>query len=78
MNGIDYQRLLFLSNKVKSGQANKSEKDEYMDLLFRNRSITQKQYDDYRAGRNVDDIIGAALVIGGIVLLGYLLGKLTE
>lgn len=78
MNGIDYQRLLFLSNKVKSGQATKTEKDEYMDLLYTNRSVTQKQYNDYKSGRNVEEIVNAALVIGGIVLLGYLLGKLTE
>lgn len=78
MSGINYQRLLFLSQKVKSGQASKSERDEYMDLLFQNNSITSKQFHDYKADRNTEDIIGAALVIGGIVLLGYLLGKATE
>ena len=78
MSGMNYQRLLFLSQKVKSGQATKPERDEYMDLLFQNNSITAKQYHDYKAGRNTEDILGAALVIGGIVLLGYLLGKATE
>jgi hypothetical protein len=78
MNGIDYQRLLSLSNKVKSNQASKPEKDEYMNLLYHNDSITQKQYNDYKQGRNVEEIINAALVIGGIVLLGYLLTKITE
>lgn len=75
---MNYQRLLSLSQKVKAGHANKSEKDEYMDLLYKNKSITIKQYNDYKAGRNVEDILGAALVIGGIVLLGYLLGKATK
>ena len=75
---INYQRLLSLSQKVKTGQANKAEKDEYMELLYQNNSITAKQYNDYKSGRNVEDVLGAALVIGGIVLLGYLLGKATE
>jgi hypothetical protein len=75
---MNYQRLLSLSQKVKTGQASKAEKDEYMNLLYQNNSLTDKQYKDYKAGRNVEDVLGAALVIGGIVLLGYLLGKATE
>lgn len=72
---INYQKLLSLSQKVKAGEANKAERDEYMELLFQNGSITPKQYNDYTAGRNTEDILGTALVIGGIVLLGYLLTK---
>jgi len=78
MSNINYHRLHFLSQKVKSAQATKSETDEYMELLYQNNSITPKQFKDYKAGRNKEDILGASIVIGGIVLLGYLLGKVTE
>lgn len=78
MNNINYNRLLFLNEKVNSGNATKEEKDELMNLLYFNNSITQKQYDDYKAGRNRDELVRTALTIGGIVLLGYLIGKATE
>ncbi|WP_339790914.1 hypothetical protein [uncultured Imperialibacter sp.] len=78
MNNINLQKLLSLSQKVQSGKATKDQTDEYMSLLLQNKSITAKQYSDYKSNRNVDDIVNAAVVIGGIVLLGYLLGKLTE
>ena len=78
MNNINLQKLLSLSQKVQSGKATKDQTDEYMSLLLQNKSITAKQYSDYKSNRNVDDIVNAAVLIGGIVLLGYLLGKLTE
>lgn len=77
-NNIDYKRLLSLNQKVSANTASKAEKDELMSLLYKNNSITRKQYDDYLSGRNIDDILGAALTIAGIVLLGYLLDKLLS
>jgi hypothetical protein len=77
-NNIDYKRLLSLNQKVSANTATKAEKDELMSLLYKNNSITRKQYDDYLSGRNMDDILGAALTIAGIVLLGYLLDKLLS
>ena len=77
-NNIDYKRLLSLNQKVSANTATKAEKDELMSLLYNNNSITRKQYDDYLSGRNMDDILGAALTIAGIVLLGYLLDKLLS
>ena len=44
MSNINYHRLHFLSQKVKSAQATKSETDEYMELLYQNNSITPKQF----------------------------------
>lgn len=77
-NGNDIHRLLDLNQKVKSGTATKADKDEYMLLLLNRGSITNKQYNDYLQGRNVDEIVEAALVIGGILLLGYALSKLLK
>ncbi len=72
---IDYQRLMTLNQKVKTNVASKVERDEYMLLLFENNSITKNQFDDYKAGRNNEELFDTAITIGGIVLLGYLLGK---
>ena len=71
----DVHRLLDLNQKIKSGTASKAEKDAYMKMLRQQGSITEKQYNDYIQGRNVEDIVSAALIIGGILLLGYLLTR---
>jgi len=78
VNSLNYTRILELNEKIKSGKANKTETDEYMRLIYQNGSITEKQFDDYTHGRNVEDILKAGLVIGGIILLGYLLSKLFD
>lgn len=72
---MNYKRLSELNRKVKNGKATPEEQNELMAILFNNGSITQKQYQDYLNGKNPDDIVSAALVIAGIVLLGYLLAK---
>ena len=77
-NSGDIQRIFDLNQKLKDKTATKLEKDEYMGLLYKNHSITKKQFDDYKLGRNSDDLIEAALTIGGIVLLGYLISKLVK
>jgi hypothetical protein len=74
-NNIDYTRLLTLNQKVQQNSATNLEKDELMSLLYRNNSITRKQYDDYKSGQNIEEVFKAALVIAGIVLLGYVLDK---
>ena len=70
----DYQKKLYnLNNKVNNNIATQAEKDELIKLLYEDNHITQKQYDDYRSGKNTDSIIKIALIITGILLLGYLL-----
>ena len=73
---MDYTRLSYLGDKVKLGSATKEEKDEFMWMLFQNGSITQKQYDEYRTNNNADEIVKAALAIGAVILVGYLLQEL--
>lgn len=74
---INYQRLQQLSSKVKSNAATEKEKDEYMLILYNNGSITQNQYDKYLNDKSSNESLGAAVTIGGIILLGYLLSKLV-
>lgn len=77
-NEINYRRLSDLSEKVKSGLANKQEKGELVALLYKNGSITKKQFEDYKKGENSDEILNAVLAIGAIVLVGYLISKLLD
>lgn len=77
-NSEDIQKMLTLNQKIKDKTATKTEKDEYMKLLFQNGSVTRKQYNDYLQGRNTEDILEAGLIIGGFILLGYALSKLIR
>ena len=76
MKSINYQRLSYLGDKVKAGLASKMEKDEFMLMLYQNGNITALQYNDFISGRNSENIINAALAVGAVVLLGYLLKEL--
>lgn len=75
---IDYIKLQQLSDKVKANTATPQEKDEYMQMLYQNGSITQNQYDKYLKDKNNKDTWETAKTIGGILLLGFLLKKLFE
>jgi hypothetical protein len=75
---IDYNRLSYLGDRVQAGLATKEETNEYMCLLCKGGHITQKQYDDYAADRNRQEIVNAALAIGAIVLIGYVLKEIFD
>lgn len=75
---IDYIKLQQLSDKVKANIATQEEKDEYMLMLYKNGSITQSQYDKYKKDKSNTETLGAAITIGGIILLGYLLDELIN
>ncbi len=75
---IDYERLRYLNQRVNTKNATTSEKDEYMNLLFRSNSITKSQYDKYVADKNAEGVFKTAITIGGIILLGYLIDKITS
>jgi len=77
-SNLDYNRLNDLSNKMKANTASKSERDEYMLTLYRNGNITKQQYDDYLSnkGNSSDEVVKAALAIGGVLLLVHLLSQI--
>ncbi len=78
---INYQQLSFLGDKVKAGTATKVEKDEFMLMLYQAGRITPKQYNDYKTNgnnANTDEIVNAALAVGAVVLIGYLLSELFD
>jgi hypothetical protein len=77
-NILNFERLSVLGDKVKSGLASKSEKDEFMSMLYKAGKINQKQYNDYKANQNINDILKAALAVGAIVLIGHLISSLFD
>lgn len=80
MSKLNYQRLSFLGDKVKAGNATKGEKDEFMLMLYNNGSITSQQYAEYieNGNRKTDEILNAALSIGAIILIGYLIKEVFK
>jgi|GEM_PF-1467265 len=80
-NHIDFGRLSYLGDKLKAGHATKQEKDEYMKMLFINGNITQKQYDEYLTNgnkANTEEIVNAALAVGAVLLIGYLISEMFK
>lgn len=78
MNNVDYNRLLELKRLIDNKQADSGQKKEYIELLYRNGNITEQQYQAYHKNQNTEDIINAALTIGGVLLATWLISKLFE
>lgn len=78
MSTIDYQRLLDLKALIDNGKSTRKERKEYMELLYRNGNITKDQYDSFLSGENSDEVIEAALTIGGVLIATWLISKLFE
>ena len=73
----DIEILYHLNQKVHNHTATPEETDEYMRRLHENNNINDAIYNRYRSNTDTEDIINAAVTIGGIVLLGYIIGKLA-
>ena len=81
MNMYEYKRLSELGDRIKANNASQQEKDEYMQLLLKSGSISREQYDEYynnQGTKQGDDVLGAALAVGAIFLIGYLIKELTS
>lgn len=79
MSSINYPRLSLLGDKVKAGTATKAETDEFVLILFQNGRITDAQYQQYlnsKTKQTSDEIVNAALAVGAILLIGYLIKEL--
>lgn len=78
MNNNEYNRLLELKDLINNNSASKTDKQEYMEILFRNGNISEQQYDKFLSDQNSDEIVKAALTIGGVVLATWLISKLFD
>ena len=76
MKNIEYNRLLKLKRLVKNKSATKKETKEYMTILYKNGNISKGQYEQYLSNQNSDDVVNAALTIGGVMLATWLITKL--
>ena len=50
-------------------------------ILYRNGKITQQQYNEYLANgnkSNTDEIVNAALAVGAVLLIGYLISEMFK
>lgn len=78
MNNNSYSRLLKLKGLIDQNSATPQQKKEYIELLYQNGNITEQQYKSFLNNQNADEIIKAALTIGGVVLAAWLISKLLE
>lgn len=78
MNNLDHSRLLELKGLIDSKQATTEQRREYIDILYRNGNITREQFEAYQKNQNTEEIINAALTIGGVILATWLISKLFE
>jgi len=74
-NYLREQRIFELNEKAKSGNISDLEKNELMLLLYQNGSISQKQFENYKVGKNTSELLKMALTISAIVAVGYLIDK---
>ena len=70
---MDLFKIESLNEKIRKKTATTAEKDEYMFMLYQNNSITHPMYERYLKDKNEPDLISAAITIGGIILLGFIL-----
>lgn len=78
INKNTYNRLLELKGLIDQKRATSQQKKEYVELLYTNGNITESQYKAFLNNQNTDEIIKAALTIGGVVLAAWLISKLLE
>lgn len=78
METKEYSRLLELKSLINDKRASTIEKKEYMEILYRNGNITKQQYDSFITNQNSDEIINAALTIGGVILATWLISRILD
>ncbi|GAB5398979.1 MAG: hypothetical protein Aureis2KO_05640 [Aureisphaera sp.] len=74
----DYNRLLELKKLIDRKQASKEEEREFIDLMYSGNRISEEQYENYMSNKNADDILQAAITIGGVLLAVWLIKKLIN
>lgn len=73
--GPELARLAELTHRIRDKSATKDEMDEFMDLMYRTGRISEYQWKQYHDGRDVELVLGSALVVAGLILVAYLVDK---
>lgn len=72
-------RISEIADVIQNGTATPVEKDELITLIYSNGSITPELYDKYLNGvYTLEEFTSLAMNIGAIILLGYVLHRVTE
>jgi|GEM_PF-722725 len=78
-NEADYKALMALREKINNKTATFEEQKQYVRMLADEGKLTQKQYQMFAQKDSLqNDVLNAALTIGGIILTAWLVGKLLE
>ena len=78
-NEADYKALMALREKINNKTASFEEQKQYMRMLTDEGKMTEEQYQMFaQKDKLQNDILDAALTIGGIILITWLVGKLLE
>ena len=78
-NESDYEKLMALREKINNKTASFEEEKQYVRMLADEGKLTQKQYQMFAQKDSLqNDVLNAALTIGGIILTAWLVGKLLE
>lgn len=78
-NENDYNKLLSLRDKINNKTATFSEQKEYVRMLTDEGKLTEEQYNMFaKKDKLQNDILNAALTIGGVILMAWLVNKMIE
>lgn len=75
---LDETRLKELFYKLKSNSATVAESSEYLDLLFKNGSISQAEYNAYKGKISSDETQKILISIGLGILLAIMLAAFLK
>lgn len=78
-NEADYKALMAFREKINNKTASFEEQKQYVRMLTDEGKMTEEQYQMFaQKDKLQNDILDAALTIGGIILTTWLVGKLLE
>ena len=68
-------RIKQLNLKIGDGLATNEEKDEYVNILYENKELSDTLYKSYKNNEFVDKVLRTALILGGIIIVGLMWNK---
>ncbi|MDR0606398.1 MAG: hypothetical protein LBG80_19150 [Bacteroidales bacterium] len=78
MTQTELNRIRELYNKIENKTITQIEKDEFVEIFYRNNVLSEKSYKSYRKNEFVDAIIRTCITLGGIIFAGILIREAIE
>jgi hypothetical protein len=73
MDKHEVYRISDLKKKIVSGTATQAEKDEYVEILRKNKNLSEELYKSYKKNEFVESILETCIILGGIIIAGTLI-----